>query len=61
MPEFSYKFETKFGVKKGELDADSLEHAAAILKKMRIAPIGLKEKPKDLFGGQGPAPTLKNS
>ncbi len=60
MPEFSYKFQTKFGIKKGDLDADSLEHATAILKKMRITPIGLKEKPKDLFGGQGPAPTLKN-
>jgi len=60
MPEFIYKYETKVGIKKGEVEADDLEHAEAILKKQRITAISLKEKPKDLFGGKGPKPTLKN-
>jgi len=59
MPEFQYKFETKIGIKKGELDADNLEHAKAILRKQRITPISLKQKPKALFGGQGPVPGMK--
>lgn len=58
---FVYKYQTKIGVKKGELDADSIEHAEAILKRQRITPLSIKKKPKDLFGGKGPKPQIKDT
>jgi len=61
MPEYIYKYQTKVGVQTGEFEAENLEAAAAFLKKQRITPINLKEKPKDLLaflgGGQ---PTQKD-
>ncbi|MBI3582164.1 MAG: type II secretion system F family protein [Nitrospinae bacterium] len=56
MAEFEYKFKTKVGVQKGDIEADSLEAAQALLKKLKITPLSIKPKPKDLLaflgGGQ---------
>ncbi len=56
MAEFEYKYKTKVGVQKGDLEADSIEAAQALLKKLKITPISLRPKPKDLLaflgGGQ---------
>ncbi len=59
MPAFQYKYETKLGTQKGELEAESLKQAEAILKRQRINYSKLKAKPKDivLFGG---GPTQKD-
>lgn len=53
MPAFVYKYQTKFGVKTGEIDAESIEAAEAFVKKQKIIPISLKPKPKDLLEGLG--------
>ncbi|MFQ5431918.1 MAG: type II secretion system F family protein [Nitrospinota bacterium] len=53
MPAFVYKYQTKFGVKSGEIDAESIEAAEAFVRRQRITPISLKPKPKDLLEGLG--------
>lgn len=61
MPAFVYKFNTKIGEQTGEVEADSLAQAEAIIKKLKITPTSIKEKPKDLLGGLGEAqPTNKD-
>lgn len=61
MPEFIYKFNTKIGEQSGEVTADNLAMAEAMIKKLKITPISVKEKPKDLLGGMGEAqPTNKD-
>ncbi len=61
MPAFVYKFNTKIGEQTGEVEADSLAQAEAIIKKLKITPTSVKEKPKDLLGGLGEAqPTNKD-
>jgi len=59
MPSFQYKYETKLGTKKGELEAENLKQAEAILNRQRINYSKLKARPKDivLFGG---GPTQKD-
>lgn len=61
MPEYIYKYQTKVGIQTGEFEADNLDAANAFLKKQKITPLSLKEKPKDLlaFLGGG-APTQKD-
>ena len=53
MPAFVYKYQTKFGVKTGEIDAETIEAAEAFVRKQKITPISLKPKPKDLLEGLG--------
>ena len=53
MAAFVYKYQTKFGVKTGEIDAETIEAAEAFVKKQKITPISLKPKPKDLLEGLG--------
>ncbi len=53
MPAFVYKYQTKFGVKTGEIDAESIEAAEAFVRRQRITPLSLKPKPKDLLEGLG--------
>ncbi len=61
MPAFVYKFNTKIGEQTGEVEADNLAQAEAIIKKLKITPTSVKEKPKDLLGGLGEAqPTNKD-
>lgn len=61
MPAFVYKYQTKFGVKTGEIDAETIEAAKAFVKKQKITPISLKPKPKDLLEGLGGGgPTQKD-
>ncbi|MBI5638317.1 MAG: type II secretion system F family protein [Nitrospinae bacterium] len=61
MPEFIYKFNTKIGEQSGEVVADNLAQAEAMIKKLKITPTSVKEKPKDLLGGMGEAqPTNKD-
>ncbi len=56
MAEFEYKYKTKIGIQKGDLEAETIEAAQALLKKLKITPISLRPKPKDLLaflgGGQ---------
>ena len=58
MPAFKYKYNTKLGTKEGEIEADSIEAAKAILNRQHIKYTALKARPKDivLFGG---GPTQK--
>ncbi|MBI3794268.1 MAG: type II secretion system F family protein [Nitrospinae bacterium] len=59
MPTYVYKFQTKIGVQTAELESESLEAATAFLKKQKITPISVKEKPKDILaflGGGQPTP-----
>lgn len=61
MPAFVYKFNTKIGEQTGEVEADTLAQAEAIIKKLKITPTSVKQKPKDLLGGMGEAqPTNKD-
>ena len=60
MPTYTYKYQTKIGIKKGEIDADSLEAAENFLKKQRLNLVSVKEKPKDLLEGFGDQPTQKD-
>lgn len=61
MPEFVYKFNTKIGEQTGEVTADTLAQAEAMIKKLKITPTSVKQKPKDLLGGMGEAqPTNKD-
>ncbi len=61
MPEFVYKFNTKIGEQTGEVMADTLAQAEAMIKKLKITPTSVKQKPKDLLGGFGEAqPTNKD-
>lgn len=61
MPEFVYKFNTKVGEQTGEVMADTLAQAEAMIKKLKITPTSVKQKPKDLLGGMGEAqPTNKD-
>ena len=53
MPAFVYKYQTKFGVKTAEIDAESMEAAEAFVRKQKITPLSLKPKPKDLLEGLG--------
>jgi type IV pilus assembly protein PilC len=50
MPYFNWKGKNSYGDKrKGVIEAPNIEAARAHLKKIRITPSKLKEKPKDLF------------
>lgn len=50
MPHFNWKGKNSYGEKrKGVIEAPNLEAAHAHLKKIRITPTKVKEKPKDLF------------
>ena len=50
MPHFNWKGKNSYGEKrKGVIEAPNIEAARAHLKKIRITPSKLKEKPKDLF------------
>jgi len=50
MPYFNWKGKNSYGEKrKGVIEAPNIEAARAHLKKIRITPSKLKEKPKDLF------------
>lgn len=61
MAAFVYKFNTKIGEQTGEVEADTLAQAEAIIKKLKITPTSVKQKPKDLLGGMGEAqPTNKD-
>ena len=53
MPEFKYKYQTKLGTKEGEIEAENIAAAKAILGRQRIKYTSIKPKPKDivLFGG----------
>jgi len=53
MPVFQYKFTTKLGAQKGEIEADTIEAAKSILNRQHIKFTSIKPKPKDivLFGG----------
>ncbi|VAX25172.1 Type IV fimbrial assembly protein PilC [hydrothermal vent metagenome] len=59
MTVFQYKFETKVGSQKGEIEAETIEAAKTILSRQRIKYVSIKKKPKDivLFGG---GPTSKD-
>ncbi len=56
MTVFEYKFKTKIGSQKGEIEAETIEAAKTILARQRIKYVSIKKKPKDivLFGG-GPS------
>lgn len=50
MPYFNWKGKNSYGEKrKGVIEAPNIEAARAHLKKIRVTPTKLKEKPKDLF------------
>lgn len=53
MPVFQYKFQTKLGSQKGEIEAETIEAAKTILARQHIKFTSIKQKPKDivLFGG----------
>ncbi len=58
MPAFKYKYNTKLGVKEGEIEADNIESAKSMLTRQQIKYTSIKAKSKDivLFGG---GPTQK--
>jgi len=60
MPTYLYKYQTKFGLKTGEYDSDTIEGAQTFLKRQKINYTYLKEKPKDLLEGFGGYPTTKD-
>jgi len=50
MPHYNWKGKNSYGEKrKGVIEAPNIEAARAHLKKVRVTPTKLKEKPKDLF------------
>ena len=50
MPHFIWKGKNSYGEKrKGVIEAPNIDAARGHLKKIRITPTKLKEKPKDLF------------
>jgi type IV pilus assembly protein PilC len=50
MPHFNWKGKNSYGEKrKGVIEAPNIEAARAHLKKIRVTPTKVKEKPKDLF------------
>ena len=50
MPHFIWKGKNSYGEKrKGVIEAPNMESARAHLKKIRVTPTKLKEKPKDMF------------
>ena len=50
MPDFNWKGKNSYGEKrKGVIEAPNIESARGHLKKIRITPTKLKEKPKDIF------------
>ena len=50
MPHFNWKGKNSYGEKrKGVIEAPNIDVAAGHLKKIRITPTKIKEKPKDLF------------
>ena len=50
MPHFNWKGKNSYGEKrKGVIEAPNIESARGHLKKIRITPTKLKEKPKDMF------------
>ncbi len=50
MPHFNWKGKNSYGeTRKGIIEAPNIDAARAHLKKIRITPTKLKEKPKDLF------------
>ncbi|MDX2433235.1 MAG: type II secretion system F family protein, partial [Desulfobacterales bacterium] len=50
MPHFNWKGKNSYGEKrKGVIEAPNIESARGHLKKIRITPTKLKEKPKDIF------------
>lgn len=53
MPVYQYKFQTKVGTQKGEIEAENIETAKNILARQHIKFTSIKQKPKDivLFGG----------
>ncbi len=59
MPVFQYKYATKIGSQKAEIEAESIEAARTILSRQHVKFISIKKKPKDivLFGG---GPTNKD-
>lgn len=59
MPSFKYKYATKVGTREGEIEADTIEAAKAILSRQKINFTSIKPKGKDivLFGG---GPTAKD-
>ncbi|HEW81850.1 MAG TPA: type II secretion system F family protein, partial [Nitrospirae bacterium] len=50
---------SKGNIVKGELTAESKEEVQSYLRKQRIVPRNIAEKPKPLFGGMGATP-IKN-
>ncbi|GMT42143.1 MAG: type II secretion system protein F [bacterium] len=56
MPVFVYKYQTRVGIKTGEIDVETIEAAQAFLRKQRITPKSLKPKPKDLLAFMGASP-----
>jgi type IV pilus assembly protein PilC len=60
MPTYLYKYETKFGTKTGEYDAETIAGAETFLRRQKINYTYLKEKPKDLLEGFGGHPTTKD-
>jgi len=55
MAEFKYKFKTKTGIQKGELEAETIEKAEQFLRRLKINFTSLKKKGKGVsFGADKP-------